>query len=267
MAEKTSSQSAQALFQSLSAGPESKPLKGILRDARSLNQFELQEFRIEGRTQPESPAEKMHRQINQLQHELDLAKNKNKVLEAEHEKRLQASKAQALAEGEAKGLEKGYIKAKTEFEAKLKAFQNEVGVALKSMNDAYGKRCTELEDQSIELALGLAKRLYCAESSENTTIIASIIREAMSHLGQEESLLILLNPKDQAQAEQSSSFWSPLGSAVREIRIETDARISRGGCIIESGRGARIELTSEQILQKIDTAVRERYAQLKSSQP
>lgn len=265
MSERDLSENAHKLFASLtSKAAESKPLKAIIKGNQALNEFQLPHFNTPGRQVPDQQAD-LHKEIEQLKHELKIARNNVTAAEKAAAHRVETETQRAWAQGREAGFAEAYDQAQKELAEKIASFAADVSATLDSISAAYNTRCAEIEAQTVELSIGLAQRLFCTLKSSDQEIISNVIREAMSFLGQEEELTIIVNPHDQQWAQESQNFWLPLGSAVRRIEINADDRVQQGGCIIESGKGARIELGVESILAKFENAVRSHY-QLYQSQ-
>ena len=260
------SENAEKLFSSLSQkNSESKPLKAIIKGNQALNEFQLQHFKTPGRKFV-NPQEKIEQELQQLKHQLQIAENNLSAAEKAFEQRLDKETQKAYERGKAEGMAEAYEKAQQEFNEKFNAFASETSTSLESISAAYDSRCKELESQAVDLSIGHAQRLFCILSAADQQIISNVISEGMGYLGQEEELTIIVNPHDEEWAQESQSFWLPLSSAVRNIKISADDRVQRGGCIIESAKGAQIELAIDKILAKFEDAVRNHYQLYQSNE-
>jgi flagellar assembly protein FliH len=107
------------------------------------------------------------------------------------------------------------------------------------------------ERQAVQLAAAMAARVCRREAIRHPDISVQLVREALELSGGNARVRVLLHPDDHAalgrQLEQVVAEFSRLGSA----EITADARISRGGCRVETDYGA-IDQRFEAQLARIE---------------
>lgn len=262
-----SSDKQKAMFQTLTDPGDHVALKGILRgsatqklEALPMDAFSFPEFKVQGRTSIVKPKDEKTLLIESLQGQVaDLEKRVSNANVGDL-KHTAAALAQGTAAGLAQGLKEGQDKSQAAFDQQIVKLQQDLGQTLQSMNTAYGTRIAEVEAQAVELALGIAKRLFCLEAEIHPQRIGAVIAEGFSHLGQAESLILHLNPLDVVVAQEQKSFWQPLHSSLKSVRIEEDPRVERGGCWIESDGGGTIDLRAQVQWERMEQSVRDTLA-------
>lgn len=107
-----------------------------------------------------------------------------------------------------------------------------------------------IERDAFQFALAVAARIVKKEVQLDPETVARQIRDAMHRVVGAETIRLRVHPDDEdvIHANRSALFGSL--DTIRDIAIETDESIDRGGCIIESPSGnvdARIATQLRQI--------------------
>jgi len=126
---------------------------------------------------------------------------------------------------------------------------------LKNIFDTFDTAFTELgklketlyfnaERGAVELALAIAEKVMSHEVSVNKEIILDVLKGALKKVIDQEKIKIRINKLDLQFINESGYQISELTDNIKDVIIEGDDTISRGGCVIETGFGsidARIE--------------------------
>jgi len=257
-----------SMLQNLTDQGDKVSLKGILRNGSAaaaasqslpMDSFSFPEFRVQGRTPQAKPQDEQQAHIVHLEQQIKALQSDVAAAKADALKKAEAAQAKGKADGLAQGLKDGEAKAAKAFQQQVAALQTEVAGTLQTLGTSYDKRIHDVEAQAVELTLGLAKRLWSVEAEIHPERIASIVSEAFSHLGQAENVTLRVHPLDVKYASENQSLWQPINTALKNLRIEGDSRVERGGCWIESEGGGNVDLRSETIIQRLETALREAY--------
>ncbi len=116
------------------------------------------------------------------------------------------------------------------------------------------------EEAIVKLACEIAKRVIgtLAEVSEKPVI--EVTKRALKYLSERQKITIRVNPEDAQILRKYSSDWLE-GNASRDmVEIKEDARIKRGGCLIEGETGnveAELDRQVEMIRRALLEAVNE----------
>lgn len=102
----------------------------------------------------------------------------------------------------------------------------------------------EIEEEVVQLALSVARKIVCHEVNTSRKTVACVAREALNQVDNPAKIKIKLNPDDLQFIDDIRSQLSRFLRNVDHIRFEADESIQSGGCLIETDRGdidARIE--------------------------
>jgi len=136
----------------------------------------------------------------------------------------------AFAKGFAQGERAGGEAAAKRGEAMLRRLAQ----TLEEVTQLRSRMIRETEQQMVQLALAVARRIVHREISLDQDLLMAIARVAMDRLGDSARVTIRLNPDDYtACAAGRDKEWA--GSHVTTV---SDSRVPRGGCRIESDFGA-----------------------------
>ncbi len=111
----------------------------------------------------------------------------------------------------------------------------------------YGK---DYDTAIMRLSLAIARRIVAREIDLDEGAVLSRSREAIRKIIGVERVKIHVNPVDEEYIREHRSELNNYADSVKEIVIEADNRVERGGCIIESELGnidARISTQFELI--------------------
>jgi len=150
--------------------------------------------------------------------------------------------ATAYAQGEKAGHEAGAKRA----DAMLRRMAD----TLKELEDLRMTIVRQSERQVVQLALSIAHRILRREVAVDQELTCAMARVALDRLGEASSVRVRLNPEDHAAI---NAIQGP-GWAGRQVTIEPDPAVNRGGCLIESPFGF-IDASVEAQFQVIEQAL------------
>ena len=102
----------------------------------------------------------------------------------------------------------------------------------------------------VHLALAIAKRIVQREVSLDPDLLLAMARVALERLGESARVTVRLHPDDYAAA--GAARVSALTSS--NVTVEADARLSRGGCRVESDMGL-LDVGIDAQLQEVGRAL------------
>jgi flagellar biosynthesis/type III secretory pathway protein FliH len=159
------------------------------------------------------------------------------------------------AEGFAAGEKAGHDKAKAVFDAEIAKLKSQTEAYFKQLEDSKSAMLHGLEHVLLRLCLELTKKIVSCELTTNREIITATIKKALSMIADRENILIRVSPGDMETASGNKDFLSSVTERLERVRIEEDARISKGGCIIESNSGmvdARLGVQLEEVAAMVE---------------
>ena len=243
--------------------PGKVQLKTILKGnaARSvrpaaMSGFKVADFQMNPKAAMDSAEDRLKKEIANLQSQItafngekeDLRKKSEQDVKDAHGKGLKEGKDLGMAEGEKKALEK--------WNAELSALQVATAQTFESLAKQQRENFEKIENATVEIALAVTRRIFCEETAKNPNIIARVLKEAFTFLGQEEKLKVRLNPLDVASAEKTESFWRPVMSSLKSVELVPDGSIEKGGCLLESENGSSVDMRVQTVFGHIEETVK-----------
>lgn len=108
----------------------------------------------------------------------------------------------------------------------------------------------ETEQQMVELALAIARKILRREAAVDRDLIVAMARVALERVGETGMATIRLNPEDYASTVQRhGDHW-----AGARVKVVADPTVSRGGCLVESEFGfvdGSVDAQFEQVAQAL----------------
>jgi flagellar assembly protein FliH len=224
-----------------SKDPATVGLRKILKNKRDaaedfpLHPLSFEEFHEAGKTKEAfSPDEKRI-----LELEKRVAVLEKRLLDQQEKARagVVAAHAKGLAQGRAAGEADGIKKAKEAFDGQVRELQEKIVAFLATVEASKKRIFTDSHTVLLKLCFELTKKIINTECSTNPDIVLSVIKKSLSYISDREKLVIRVAKEDMEHASAKKDFWLPVGERVESIRIESDDRIEKGGCIIESNSG------------------------------
>ncbi len=248
-------------------------LKGILKSGAqahalrpaAMDGFQVADFHRD-HSQKVRQDDAEQREIRRLEGELAQSKSEIARLQDTIAKETKKAHGEGLQEGHFKGLEEGEKNAEAIWMAQIEVIRKDTAEVLENLALQHSESAAALRGAAVELALGFCTRLFMEEVQHNPAVLTRVISEAFEYLGQEERLRLRVNPLDLTLAEKGGSFWRPLSSAVQAMEVVADARIERGGCLLESEKGGTIDMRVHTLLANMEAHVRAAYSQLCASE-
>lgn len=140
-----------------------------------------------------------------------------------------------------RGYEEGIIKAeevmRQTYEALLENEKNRMQKLISSMHDQFVHLHRKSEYIVLKFAIAVAEKIVKRAIMLGSEIVLSQIKDALSRIVGVEQVKIRINPDDAELVRSQKSILQGSSDSIREIAIETDEKIERGSCIIESESG------------------------------
>ncbi len=135
----------------------------------------------------------------------------------------------AFAKGFAKGERAGLEAASKRGEAMLRRLTE----TLEELATVRAQMIHRTEQQMVQLAIAIATRVVQREVTLDRDLLVAMARVALDRLGDTASITVRLNPDD-FEITGAARLAQLTGS---HVQVVADARISRGGCRVESDLG------------------------------
>lgn len=167
-------------------------------------------------------------------------------LKAQAEKIKAEAQGEGFAAGEKAGFESGEQFARDEFTPFLKTLE----ALVRELSEFRQMMYAKVEREMVEMIVQLTKKVIHAELTTREDSIQDVIRLAVQTVLDRESMVIKVNPGDQIHAETYRPELHHLFNEIKNITIEGQPSIDRGGCLIESNFGtvdAQVHNLNDQI--------------------
>lgn len=169
--------------------------------------------------------------------------------DAATEDRIDKTKAleeQAFLEGFTEGEKAGIALEKKRTDSVLNNFNQALVELEKIKKEVYAKA----EQETVKLALAVARKVVCHEVNTNKEVILSIVKEALKKVVDAEKIRIRINRSDLEFLKKKETHFSTFDER-RTITFEEDESIHTGGCVIETNFG-EIDARVEKQLQVVE---------------
>lgn len=239
--------------------PATVGLRRIIRKKmEDINDFPLKKVRFEEFDIPgsrKSVLSEEERRILELEKQISQFDLHLKKLQQESAKAAEEAFNRGKAEGIRLGTEKGNSDASVVYKKSIAEIQKNVTSCLKKMEDSKREIFSHTDHIVLKLCVEIAKKIIASEISTRQDIILNVTRKALCYIAEREKLLIRVAPDDHKVLNDKRDFWEPVSEKLKDIIIESDERVSRGGCIIESNNGtvdARIGVQVDEITDLVE---------------
>jgi flagellar assembly protein FliH len=224
-----------------SKDPATVGLRKILKSKRDavddfpLHPLSYEEFHVPGKTK--DPFSQDEKRILELEKTVRALETRLAVEKEIARAAVAAAFANGVKEGRASGEEAGLKKAQAGFDAQVKSVQGKIATILGEIETSKKKIFADAHTVLLKLCFQLTKKIINTESSVNPDVVLEVIKKSLSYIADRERLVIRVAPGDLETASSKKDFWLPVGEQTDSIRIESDDRIEKGGCIVESNSG------------------------------
>ena len=123
-----------------------------------------------------------------------------------------------------------------------------------SVREQLGQVRERLEREAYHFALAVAARVVRHEVAIDSDVVIRLIQEALRRVAGVESVRLRVNPNDEALVRTRRPDLLNATDTVRDLVIESDEKVERGGCILETASGTVDARTSTQ-LEQIESAL------------
>ena len=154
---------------------------------------------------------------------------------------------QAIEEGLAQAqerIEAAQAEAREQIQAETAAMAAELARSLEALEQLRRELIDEARAAIPRLALTAARRMLRERIDADDPVALRAFEEIRDQIELPETFTVRVHPDDRSALEQLDAA----------LTLESDERIARGGCIVESDRG-RIDATIEAVESSIDDAL------------
>jgi flagellar assembly protein FliH len=146
-------------------------------------------------------------------------------------------KLKSIQEGEKKGYSEGLEKGKAEI---IEKFEENVNI-IKRAHDDVNNRMQEIiknsEKDVLRLSIAIAEKIIREKIEGNDEIVLNSLKFILKTVPQVNKVVIYFNPAEFERIKNSSSEFIEIMERYKEIKFVDDARIEKGGVIVETELG------------------------------
>jgi flagellar biosynthesis/type III secretory pathway protein FliH len=221
---------------------------GAVQDV-SLKDFSLSAFDMPGRVVQKPDAQAL-RIAEMTKEAKDAAVTHKRMLDKAIKDGALAAQA-AQERGREEGLREGEQIAKHKYDQVLDTLQKNT----RGLLDAVGKEKVtlflEFEGQALELVSGCIHRVFEGLAAAHSEAVLPLLKRAVTAIGEASSVTIKVHADDFQTVEGNKSFWLPVNASLKDIRVVSDNRISKGGCFVESD-STSVSAHAQEMADRID---------------
>ncbi|MDR0516885.1 MAG: hypothetical protein LBH25_07570 [Fibromonadaceae bacterium] len=246
--------------------PGKVPVKAILKGSAaqavrpaSMSGFKVADFQLNPSAK-ENMEDHLKNEVALLQSKVAGLNNEIANYKGKAEQSAKDAYNKGLQEGKALGQAEGEKKALAKWDENLKRLQAETARTFESLAVQQKENFENIRKASTDIAIAIAKRVFCEEVVQNPNIITRAMQEAFTFLGQEEKIRVRLNSTDISSAESGESLWKPVAGSLKDVELVMDNSMEAGGCLLESEKGASVDMRVQTIFGHIEETVKKLYS-------
>jgi len=225
----------------------------------AMSGFKVADFQRNPKATMDSVEERLRAEVTSLQSQIATLKGEMENLKNKTDNNVRNAHDTGFQDGKKLGITEGEKKALEKWNTELAALQATVAQTFESLAAQQKENFERIEGVTTEIALTIAKRIFCEEATKNPNIIARVLKETFAFLGQEEKLRVRLNPMDISSAKKTESFWKPAMGSLKSVELIPDGNIEIGGCLLESENGSSVDMRIQTVLGHIEETVKQIY--------
>jgi flagellar assembly protein FliH len=239
--------------------PATVGLKRIIRKKiEDINDFPLKKVQFEEFDSPERKKKILseeEKRIIELEKQIIQFEMRLKKQHENAKKAVEEAFKQGKAEGLKLGTEKGNAEASSVYQKNIGEIQQNVASFLKKVEESKRDIFSHSEHIILKMCLEITRKIIASEITTRQDVILNVIKKALSYIAEREKLVIRVAPDDCKILNDRRDFWEPVNEKLKDITIEPDERVSKGGCIIESNTGtvdARLGIQMDEITDLVE---------------
>ncbi|MGL1933577.1 MAG: FliH/SctL family protein [Fibrobacterales bacterium] len=182
---------------------------------------------------------------------IDTLKKDIELVRQEGELKAKQAHERGVAEGKAQGYEEGKRESSGEYHSQLNTLKSNLANVFAVLSQEKNFFFAEAEQGAVKIASAIALKFVQHLSQTSIDVITHSVKKGIQALGNETSLLVKVNPDDFDAVEDDVQFWKPVQSKLKDIQVVEDARITRGGCLLETESGT-VDVSVNMVVEGIE---------------
>lgn len=145
----------------------------------------------------------------------------------------ETTKKEAHEEGMRLGKDDGYKQGLAQFTAVMEEAKNVLSQIVKEREAILNA----IEPELAKLSLQISEKIIGEEVKTNPDVVINLVRQAMSKMRSREEIILRVNPEDFERVKQNKDVFAALVEGIKNLDIQADPRVDRGGCLFETNLG------------------------------
>lgn len=150
----------------------------------------------------------------------------------------------------------GYRQALDEGAAALVSAADALSQALNEVTRLRASLLKNSTEDMVQLVMAISEQVIGAEVATRPEFVFDTLKSALQNALKADEYEVRVHPDDLAQVVEHKPLFLAAVSGLRELRFGADAKISRGGCIVESRLG-QVDATIDSRLDEIRSRLQE----------
>lgn len=146
------------------------------------------------------------------------------------ERETQRIRQEAYERGMAEGLKKGADEQKQS----LAEQESSLAGLIRGLTKVRKEFLTRMESDVLNLAFAIAEKILNHEIATDKDVVCKVLEGALSKMVDQEGMKIRVNPDDYGYLKEITEAPYPGLESIKNVQLEEDAAIGRGGAIIVS---------------------------------
>ncbi len=159
--------------------------------------------------------------------------------------------AQGISEEQlAEAYQRGREEALAEAGANLVSAADALSEALREVGRLRESTLRRSTEDMVRLVMAISEQVIGAEIATRPEFVLETLKQAMHHALKTDEYQVRVHPDDLAVVTDNKPLFMAAVSGLKNIRLETDAAIARGGCVVESQLG-QVDATLDSRMEEI----------------
>ena len=143
-----------------------------------------------------------------------------------------SAQEQGYTDGLKEGVEQGRAQGRGEAQEELRGTLERWITMGDTLAEAWRARFAGLEEEVRDVAIAAAERLTEKELTQSPDAVLGVVRDALRHAAEAESVTLLVCPKDVALVRGAREDLVSLLKGTGRFEIQEDPKVQPGGCLV-----------------------------------
>jgi flagellar biosynthesis/type III secretory pathway protein FliH len=154
------------------------------------------------------------------------------------------------------GHDAGFNAAKDQMRQETEALVGRFTSMIDDLSSQRRALIKESETAVLKLVCEIVRKVIGKVVEIDNTAVRHVVSNALKQMDDQEKLIVRLNPDDLAALKQHEAAWAEDVERSGVVELKSDARIKRGGCLVD-GESGSVEAQVERQIGVIERALSE----------